>query len=303
MSATMNSAPAPEASAAATAPPSRAGASAYRLAWGRMLRHRLGCTGLVVCLLVVLMALLAPVLAPHDPSEIFYDAILSPPSWNFPLGTDDLGRDILSRLLYGAQASLQVTFLSIAGAILIGSALGTLSGYAGGWVDNLIMRIVDGMLAFPMLVLALGIVSVLGPSLTNAMIAITIVNIPSFARLVRAQVLTVRELDFVTAARALGAGDIRIMLHHVWPSVVGNVIVYASLRASAALITESSLAFLGLGAQPPTPSWGQMLSTAMQYWDAWWMSVFPGVAIFVTVLALNFIGDGLRDALDSRLSA
>lgn len=249
------------------------------------------------------MALLAPVLAPHDPSEIFYDAILSPPSWNFPLGTDDLGRDILSRLLYGAQASLQVTFLSIAGAILIGSALGTLSGYAGGWVDNLIMRIVDGMLAFPMLVLALGIVSVLGPSLTNAMIAITIVNIPSFARLVRAQVLTVRELDFVTAARALGAGDIRIMLHHVWPSVVGNVIVYASLRASAALITESSLAFLGLGAQPPTPSWGQMLSTAMQYWDAWWMSVFPGVAIFVTVLALNFIGDGLRDALDSRLSA
>jgi peptide/nickel transport system permease protein len=152
-----------------------------------------------------------------------------------------------------------------------------------------------------MLVLALGIIAVLGPSLMNAAIAITIVNVPGFARLVRGQVLVVRGLDYVQAARALGARDLRIVVHHIWPKVAGNVIVYASLRGSAALITEASLAFLGLGVQPPTPSWGGMLTTAMQYWDAWWMSVFPGGAICITVLALNFIGDALRDALDVRL--
>lgn len=267
----------------------------------KLLQQKLAWIGLLICLVVILAAIFAEVLAPYDPSESHYEAILSAPSAQFWLGTDEIGRDILSRVIYGAQVSIQVALVSIALAIVLGSMLGMIAGYFGGWIDHVVMRVMDGMLAFPMLVLALGIIAVLGPSLLNTTLAITIINVPSFARLVRAQVLVVRKLDFVLAARALGAGDLRIMLRHVWPSVVGNLIVYASLRASTAIITESSLSFLGLGAQPPTPSWGQMLSTAMQYWDAWWMSVFPGIAIFITVIALNFLGDSLRDTLDARL--
>jgi peptide/nickel transport system permease protein len=274
---------------------------AYRLAWRKLLRHKLGRIGLAVFLLLTAVAITAPLLAPYDPTAISYDAILSPPGWHNPLGTDDVGRDILSRVIFGARVSLEVITVSILSAIFVGSGLGMIAGYLGGWIDPVIMRVMDGMLAFPMLVLALGIVAVLGPDLLNATIAIAIVNVPGFARLVRGQVLSVRQMDYVQAARALGAPDWRIMLHHIWPKVAGNVIVYASLRASAALITESSLAFLGLGAQPPTPSWGGMLATAMQYWDAWWMSVFPGAAIFIAVLGLNFLGDGLRDALDVRM--
>jgi len=267
----------------------------------KLLKQKLAWIGLLICVVVILAAIFAEVLAPYDPSESHYEAILSAPSAQFWLGTDEIGRDILSRVIYGARVSIQVALVSIALAIVLGSMLGMIAGYFGGWVDHAVMRVMDGMLAFPMLVLALGIIAVLGPSLLNTTLAITIINVPSFARLVRAQVLVVRKLDFVLAARALGAGDFRIMLRHVWPSVVGNLIVYASLRASTAIITESSLSFLGLGAQPPTPSWGQMLSTAMQYWDAWWMSVFPGIAIFITVIALNFLGDSLRDTLDARL--
>lgn len=267
----------------------------------KLLQQKLAWIGLLICVAVILAAIFAEVLAPYDPSESHYEAILSAPSAQFWLGTDEIGRDILSRVIYGARVSIQVALVSIALAIVLGSMLGMIAGYFGGWTDHIVMRVMDGMLAFPMLVLALGIIAVLGPSLLNTTLAITIINVPSFARLVRAQVLVVRKLDFVLAARALGAGDLRIMLRHVWPSVVGNLIVYASLRASTAIITESSLSFLGLGAQPPTPSWGQMLSTAMQYWDAWWMSVFPGIAIFITVIALNFLGDSLRDTLDTRL--
>lgn len=267
----------------------------------KLLRQKLAWIGLLICAAVILAAIFAEVLAPYDPSESHYEAILSAPSAQFWLGTDEIGRDILSRVIYGARVSIQVALVSIALAIVLGSMLGMIAGYFGGWTDHIVMRVMDGMLAFPMLVLALGIIAVLGPSLLNTTLAITIINVPSFARLVRAQVLVVRKLDFVLAARALGAGDLRIMMRHVWPSVVGNLIVYASLRASTAIITESSLSFLGLGAQPPTPSWGQMLSTAMQYWDAWWMSVFPGIAIFITVIALNFLGDSLRDTLDARL--
>ena len=267
----------------------------------KLLQQKLAWIGLLICVAVILAAIFAEVLAPYDPSESHYEAILSAPSAQFWLGTDEIGRDILSRVIYGARVSIQVALVSIALAIVLGSMLGMIAGYFGGWTDHIVMRVMDDMLAFPMLVLALGIIAVLGPSLLNTTLAITIINVPSFARLVRAQVLVVRKLDFVLAARALGAGDLRIMLRHVWPSVVGNLIVYASLRASTAIITESSLSFLGLGAQPPTPSWGQMLSTAMQYWDAWWMSVFPGIAIFITVIALNFLGDSLRDTLDTRL--
>jgi peptide/nickel transport system permease protein len=263
--------------------------------------HRLGRIGLLVSALVAFCATFAPWVMPHDPAGIDYEAILAAPHAKYLLGTDELGRDILSRIIEGAQVSIQVVFLAIALAFVAGSLVGLASGYFGGMVDDVVMRVMDGLLAFPILVLALAIVAVLGPDLVNAMIAIAIVNVPGFARLVRGQVLSIRELEFVQAARALGASDLRIMLRHILPSVVGNVVVYASLRASTALITESSLSFLGLGAQPPTPTWGGMLATGMQYWDAWWMSVFPGLAIFLSALALNFLGDGLRDAMDSRL--
>ncbi|MEZ0214800.1 MAG: ABC transporter permease [Xanthobacteraceae bacterium] len=283
---------------AAAAPPASLLAKRLR----RLLRHRLGCIGLVVLASMVLLAVFAPLIAPYGPDEVDFDAILVPPDARFWLGTDDVGRDVLSRLLFGGRVSLGIVCGAIGSAFLIGSAIGLVSGFYGGWVDAVIMRIMDGLLAFPLLVLALGIIAVLGPNLVNAMIAIAVINIPGFARLVRGQVLSVRQLDYVQAARSIGASDPRIMLGHVWPGVVGNVIVYASLRSSSALITESSLAFLGLGAEPPTPSWGQMLSTAMQYWDAWWLSLFPGLTIFCACLALNFLGDGLRDVLDARLS-
>ncbi len=281
---------------------SASGKSSSRLALvsGRLLRHRTGSIGLAVIVVIIICAAFAPWLAPYDPAAINYDAVTAPPSMEHLLGTDEIGRDILSRLIYGARISLQVVFVSIVLSLLAGGIIGLVAGYFGGLVDDVIMRIMDGLLAFPLLVLALGVIAVLGPELINAIIALAVVNVPGFARLVRGQVLSVRELDFVQAARAIGASDIRIMAIHVWPSVAGNVIVYASLRASATLITESSLAFLGLGAEPPTPSWGQMLATSMEYWSAWWMSVFPGMAIFFAALAFNFIGDGLRDTMDVR---
>jgi len=273
----------------------------WRLVLRSLLRHRLGLTGLIICTIVLFTAVFAPWISPYNPVASDYDAILMPPSAEHLLGTDDLGRDILSRIIWGTQVALQVSLISVAVAIVGGSVVGMISGYAGGWVDDAIMRVVDAMIAFPGLILALGIVAVLGPSLTNTMIAITIVNIPNISRLVRAQVLSVRHMDFVMAARGVGAGRLRIMVSHIWPSVVGNILVYASLSAAGALIAESSLSFLGLGAQPPTPSWGWMLSSGMQYWNAWWMSVFPGAALFLVALGFNFVGDGLRDALDARI--
>jgi peptide/nickel transport system permease protein len=273
----------------------------HELALRRLLRHRLGRIGLVVVLLLLIIALAAPLLAPYDPTAQDYDAMLDAPSWVHPFGTDDIGRDILSRVIFGMRVSLEVIGVSGSVALAFGSGLGLITGYFGGWVDHVVMRVMDGLLAFPMLVLALAVIAVLGPNLMNAIVAIGIVNIPGFVRLVRGQVLTVRRLDYVQAARALGASDWRIITFHIWPKVAGHVIVYGSLRASAALITESSLAFLGLGAQPPTPSWGSMLADSMQHWDAWWMGLFPGVAIFIAVLSLNFLGDGLRDALDVRI--
>jgi peptide/nickel transport system permease protein len=276
--------------------------SRFLVAARRLLRHRIGMCGLAVIAIIVVCAAFAPWLSPYDPAEIDYEAMTVAPSWLHPLGTDEIGRDILSRLIYGARVSLQIVFVAIVLSLFAGGAIGLVSGYLGGRIDNIIMRFMDGLLAFPLLVLALGVIAVLGPDLMNAIIALAVVNVPGFARLVRGLVLSVRERDFVQAARAIGAGDIRIMVRHIWPSVAGNVIVYASLRASSVLITESSLAFLGLGAEPPTPSWGQMLATSMEYWSAWWMSIFPGLAIFFAALAFNFFGDGVRDALDVRLA-
>jgi peptide/nickel transport system permease protein len=272
----------------------------YRRAARRFLHSRLAVLGLAFLVLVVLAAIFAPLVAPHDPDQVFWDAVRSPPSLQYWCGTDEIGRDIFSRLLYGARVSLEIVFGAVAMGLVIGSSIGLFAGFMGGWVDDLIMRIIDGLQAFPALILALAIVAVLGPNLTNAMLAIGVTNIPEFARLVRGQVLLVREQDYIQAARALGASKLRIMAFHLWPSVVGNVIVYASLRTAGALLAESSLAFLGLGAAPPTPTWGQMLATSLSYISYWWMGFFPGLAIFLAVLAFNFVGDGIRDALDAR---
>jgi peptide/nickel transport system permease protein len=274
--------------------------SARRRAIRRFFTQPLSVCGLVFLIVLVLAAIFAPFVAPHDPEEIFWDAVRSPPSADYWLGTDEIGRDILSRLIFGARVSLEIVFGAITVALGCGAAIGLLVGHLGGWVDDIVMRIIDGMQAFPSLILALAVVAVLGPNVADAMIAIALTNVPEFARLVRGQVLLVREQDYVQAARAIGAGGMRIMAYHLWPSVVGSVIVYASLRTSGALLAESSLAFLGLGAAPPTPSWGQMLATSLSYLSDWWIGVVPGLAIFLTVLAFNFIGDGMRDAFDAR---
>ena len=266
----------------------------------RVCRHYLGATALVILAIVMLVSIFAPLIAPYDPSYINYDRFLAPPSAEHWFGTDELGRDILSRVIYGGRVSLQIVALSIALAVVVGSVIGLISGYVGGWVDGLLMRIIDAMLAFPFLVLALTIVAVLGPDLMNATIAIAIAKVPTFARLVRAEVLTLRSVEYVTAARAIGASHARLVFRHLWPNVTGNLVVFGSLSASQTLITESALSFLGLGVRPPTPSWGYMVSLGMDNWLHWWASFFPGLAIFVTVLAFNFLGDAVRDALDVR---
>lgn len=283
---------------AITAPPSRSPAAIFAL---RVARHYLGAVGLAIVALIVAVAILAPVIAPHDPTEMFYDAIAAPPSAAHWFGTDEIGRDILSRVIHGARVSFQIVALAVGLALVAGSAIGLVAGYVGGRVDAVLMRVIDALLAFPLLVLALTIIAVLGPDLMNAMLAIAITKTPGFARLVRAEVLSLKTIDFVKAAKALGASDARIIVKHIWPNVTGNVIVYASLSASQALITESALSFLGLGVQPPTPSWGYMVAIGMEYWSSWWMSFFPGLAIFLTVLGFNFLGDAVRDALDTRL--
>lgn len=267
----------------------------------RILTSWQGQFGVVVLAIIVTLGLLAPWVAPYSPTDIDPDAFSMPPSAAHWFGTDEIGRDVLSRVLHGATVSLQVVVFAIGLALIVGSALGLVSGWLGGRWDALIMRVMDAFLAFPLLVLALSIVAVLGPDLMNAMLAIAITKMPGFARLVRAEVLSLREVDYVVAARAAGASPWRILSRHIWPNVSGNVIVYGSLSASQALITESALSFLGLGVQPPTPSWGYMVATGIQFYQSWWMSFFPGLAIFLTVLALNFLGDAVRDAFDARL--
>jgi peptide/nickel transport system permease protein len=272
-----------------------------RLVIRRLLRHRLGVVGLAILAAIVFAAIFAPVLAPFAPDDVLVGEPHSPPSATFWFGTDEIGRDVLSRTIYGARVSIQIVVFALAGAIVVGSAIGLAAGYAGGVWDAVTMRIMDGLLAFPLLVLALAIIAVLGPDLLNAMIAIAVTKTPGFARLVRGEVVRLRRIEYVRAAEAAGASDIRVVLRHVWPNIMGNVVVYGSLSGSQALINESALSFLGLGVQPPTPSWGYMVATGMQFWQSWWMSFFPGLAIFLAVLAFNVVGDALRDALDSRL--
>ncbi len=266
------------------------------------LRTRLAGFGLFVVAALVFLALAADVISPYKPATQDYTAVLARPSVVHLMGTDEMGRDILSRVIHGSRVSLAVGLLSVALACVAGVAIGLAAGYYGGWLDEAFMRLVDAVYSFPALLLALAIAAALGPSVLNAVIAIGVVYAPSFARLVRGQVLSVRERDYVAAARALGGGVPRIVLRHIWPNVTAPIIVQASLSVSFAIITEAALSFLGVGVRPPTAAWGSMLRNGYPYMEqAVWLALFPGLAIFLAVLGLNFLGDGLRAALDPRL--
>jgi peptide/nickel transport system permease protein len=257
--------------------------------------------GLAVILLVSAVAILAPYIAPYDPTAQSWSAVRKPPTGSHPFGTDEVGRDLLARIIYGARASMAAGLVSVAIAIGIGVPLGLLAGYVGGIVDGLISRLTDAMLACPFLILAIALAAFLGPSLTNAMIAIGITATPIFIRLTRGQVLTVKSELYVEAARGAGIRPWRIAIEHVLPNVLPQLLVQASLTIATAIIAEASLSFLGLGQQPPAPSWGAMLNTAQRFLtNAPWMAIFPGLAVFVTVLSFNLLGDGMRDALDPR---
>lgn len=276
--------------------------------WYYFSENRGAVIGLVFFLVLVLVALCAPLVAPHDPTIQFREAVLLPPFWQeggrlqFLLGTDAVGRDMLSRLIYGTRFSLfvgvVVTTLALAGGILVG----VVAGYLRGWVDTVIMRIMDIILAFPSLLLALVLVAVLGPGLTNAMIAIALVYQPHFVRLTRAAVMAEKTRDYVVATKVAGAGHLRLMFRTILPNCMAPLIVQATLSFSSAILDAAALGFLGMGAQPPTPEWGTMLAEAREFiLRAWWVVTLPGLAILLTVLAINLMGDGLRDALDPKL--
>ena len=267
----------------------------------RLLDARLSGVGLGILLALLLCAATADLIAPYDPlKQDLYDSF-APPSAAHLLGTDDLGRDLLSRIIYGSRISLQAGVVSVGIALCSGVALGLLAGYAGGLVDQVVMRLMDMVLAFPTLVLALAITAALGPNLTNALIAIGIVSMPSFARLARAQTLGLRDIEFVEAARALGASPLRIVGRHILPSISAPLIVQASLSVAGAILAEASLSFLGLGTKPPAPAWGSMVSLGRGFLAmAPWIVFAPGAAIFLAVMGFNFLGDALRDWLDPR---
>jgi peptide/nickel transport system permease protein len=268
----------------------------------RIRRHKGLLVGLGVLGALILIAVFQSALAPRDPTQIDIAFALLGPGAGHWWGTDQYGRDVWSRVVHGARISLTVGLISVGIAASIGTAVGLVSGFYGGFVDGLLMRLIDIMLAFPGILLALAIVSVLGPSLRNLMLAVGIAAIPVYARLVRGSVLIAREQTYVEAARAIGAPTGPILLRHVLPNVVAPIIVAASLGMGGAILSAAALSFIGLGSQPPTPEWGRMLSEGRDYLrDAWWIATFPGLAIMVTVLAMNLLGDGLRDVLDPRL--
>ena len=276
--------------------------------WRYFAGNRGALLGLCVFLAMVLVAIFAPLLAPHDPTEQFREAMLTPPIWTaggksgFLLGTDALGRDILSRLIYGARYSLVIGLVVVTLALVTGIIVGLVAGYFGGWVDAAIMRVMDIILAFPSLLLALVLVAIIGPGLFNAMFAIAVVLQPHFARLTRGAVMAEKNREYVMAARVAGAGNGRLMFRTILPNCLGPLIVQATLSFSNAILDAAALGFLGMGAQPPTPEWGTMLAEAREFiTSAWWVVTMPGLAILVTVLAINLIGDGLRDTLDPKL--
>jgi dipeptide transport system permease protein len=270
----------------------------------RLLENRGAAAGLAIMLLLVLIAIAAPLVAPHGPAEQFRDSFLAPPfeEARFPLGTDSLGRDILTRLIYGARLSLLIGLVVVALSLSLGTLLGLAAAFAGGALDVAIMRTMDVLLVFPSLLLAIVVVAILGPGLTNAMLAVAVVLLPGYVRLSRAAALGELAREYVVATRSAGAGVLRLMLLVVLPNCAAPLIVQATLGFSTAILDAAALGFLGLGAQPPTPEWGTMLADALQFYQrAWWLLAFPGIAILVTVMAFNLLGDGLRDALDPKL--
>ncbi len=273
----------------------------WRRAWRKLTHNRIAMLGLVVVLFFIALAVFAPWIAPHDPLAAGWSTIRKAPTAAHWFGTDELGRDVLSRVVWGTRASLMAGVVSVAISLLLGVVIGMVAGFFGGLVDALISRITDAFLACPFLILAIALAAFLGPSLTNAMIAIGISAAPIFVRLTRAQVINIKVEDYIEAARAIGCSPLRIAVSHMLPNITAPVIVQSTLAIAAAVIAEASLSFLGLGQQPPAPSWGSMLNTAKNFMDsAPWMAIWPGLAIFLLVLAFNLLGDGLRDALDPR---
>lgn len=267
----------------------------------RIIRHHLALVGLIILVPMFFCALFAPVISPHDPIEPDIKSILSAPSLSHPFGTDTLGRDVFSRVLYGTRISLLVGFVSVGIAILIGLILGAVSGYFGGMVDEVIMRFVDLMMCFPTFFLILAVIAILEPSIWNIMIVIGLTSWMGTARLVRAEILSIKSKEYVMAAKAQGFNSLRIIFRHVLPNAVTPVYVVATLGIGGAILTESALSFLGIGVQPPTPSWGNILTQAKDNIEvAWWLSVYPGLAIFLTVMGYNLLGEGLRDVFDPR---
>ncbi|MEA2929982.1 MAG: peptide/nickel transport system permease protein [Hyphomicrobiales bacterium] len=275
--------------------------SPARRAWRRLMRRKGAVFGLIVIALFILLAVFAPLISPYDPNIQSWTAVRKPPSGLHLFGTDDVGRDNFSRVIYGARASLLAGVISVSIALVAGVPFGLLAGYVGGWIDALISRITDAMLACPFLILAIALAAFLGPSLTNAMIAIAVTTTPRFVRLTRGEVMAVKVEDYVEAARAIGNPRWRIALFHILPNIMPALLVQATLSIATAIIAEAALSFLGLGQQPPAPSWGSMLNSAQRFLtQAPWMAVWPGLAIFLAVLSINLVGDGLRDALDPK---
>ena len=272
------------------------------LFWHRFKKNRLAVFGGIIVLLLFTIAVFAPFVAPYNPDAINVKHVLEAPSFSHPFGTDDLGRDIFSRVIYGSRISLAVGFVAVGIATIIGIIVGALSGYYGGWLDTIMMRFVDIMLSIPTFFLILAVIAMLEPSIWNIMIVIGITSWMGVARFVRAEFLSLKEREFVLSARALGASDFRIIFRHILPNAMSPVLVSAVLGIAGAVLIESALSFLGIGVQPPTASWGNILTIGKDNIEiAWWISVFPGLAIFVTVLAYNLLGEGIRDSIDPRL--
>jgi peptide/nickel transport system permease protein len=276
--------------------------SPWKEAWLSFTKNRIALVGLGIVIFFIMIAILAPVIAPYSFKDQNLVERFQAPSSEHWFGTDDFGRDIFSRIVYGARISLWVGFFSVLGSVVFGTLLGIVAGYYGRWVDAIISRIFDIMLAFPSILLAIAVVAILGPSLQNALIAIAVINIPNFGRLVRSRVLSVKQEEYIMAARAVGMKDTRILFRHILPNSISPVIVQATLAIATAIIEAAALGFLGMGAQAPTPEWGKMLADSKNYiMQAPWTLFFPGMAIMLTVLGFNLMGDGLRDALDPKM--
>lgn len=274
----------------------------WKEAWRSFKKNKIALVGAIIVAFFIILALFGPLIAPQGINEQQLSERLKAPSTDHWFGTDDFGRDIFSRIVHGARLSLMVGFLSVIGSVVIGSALGIIAGYYGRFIDAIISRIFDILLAFPSILLAIAIVSVLGPSLTNALIAIAIINIPNFGRLIRSKVLSIKQEEYIVAAKAIGMSDFRLLFAHILPNSMTPVIVQGTLAIATAIIEAAALGFLGLGAQAPQPEWGKMLSDARVYLvNAPWTMIFPGLAIMLTVLGFNLMGDGLRDALDPKM--